>query len=388
MTRRWTINGRFLTQPVTGVQRYAREIVLALDQHMAEGHPLASGLDVELILPAGIGESLPLTAIRTRIWGGAQGHLWEQAILAARARGGIISLANTGPVLARKHIVCVHDLNTRTVPQSYSKPFRALYRVLVPTLGRTATTIATVSRHSADHLVNYGICDPEKMVIAANGHEHVLRWSPVHTDATRAAAGSGTVVLIGSQAPHKNVGLVLSLAGRLAEAGMRIALVGRTDPRVFGDAGIAQAHNVHVLGRLSDHALAALVQDSLCLAFPSFEEGFGLPPLEAMALGCPVVVSDRASLPELCGEAALYASPVDREAWMDCFLRLRSEPLLRERLAARGRVRAQRFSWSGSAQLYLRAMAVADGLAVGEEASARAPARWAGGKVAVRPHEG
>ncbi|MEP9379952.1 glycosyltransferase family 1 protein [Aquabacter sp. CN5-332] len=376
MIRHWTINGRFLTQPVTGVQRYGREVVQALDRQMAQGHPLARDLEIELVAPPDIFDPLPLTAIRTHIVGGAGGHAWEQAVLAGRARGGTISLTNTGPLLARKHIVCIHDVNTRAFPASYSRPFRMLYRALMPALGRSAIRVATVSHYSADQLVAHGICKAEKLLVAPNGHEHALQWTPAHTEVTCAAAGRDTIVLLGSQAPHKNVGLVLSIAGRLAEAGLRIALAGHADPHVFQSAGIARADNVQALGRLPDAALAALLQDSLCLAFPSFVEGFGLPPLEAMALGCPVVVSDRASLPEICGDSALYASPTDPEAWLDSFLRLRNEDALRAGLVARGRARAADFSWSTTAQLYLRAMAVADGLPVEDEAPADAPAAY------------
>ena len=100
--------------------------------------------------------------------------------------------------------------------------------------------------------------------------------------------------------------------------------------------------------------------DSFCLAFPSFTEGFGLPPLEAMALGCPVIATDRASLPEICGEAALFASPTDPEAWFRQLIRLRSSASLRAQLVAKGRLRAKLFSWAKSAELYLELMARAD----------------------------
>jgi glycosyltransferase involved in cell wall biosynthesis len=107
---------------------------------------------------------------------------------------------------------------------------------------------------------------------------------------------------------------------------------------------------------LPDEELAALLRDSLCLAFPSLAEGFGIPPLEAMALGCPVVASDRASLPEVCGDAALYASATDPEAWHSSFIRLHCDAKLRADLISRGEARARRFSWRASAELYLQTM--------------------------------
>jgi glycosyltransferase involved in cell wall biosynthesis len=151
-------------------------------------------------------------------------------------------------------------------------------------------------------------------------------------------------------------------------------VVGSADSRVFAtNAAAPEAQNIAWLGRLSDSEVAALLGDCLCLAFPSFVEGFGLPPLEAMALGCPVVASDRASLPEVCGEAALYASPGDPDAWFAQLLRLSRNPHLRARMIELGHTRSSIFRWTASAELYLQAMAYADGLAIARE-PAREPA--------------
>ncbi|TJW23124.1 MAG: glycosyltransferase family 4 protein, partial [Mesorhizobium sp.] len=80
----------------------------------------------------------------------------EQAVLPAYLRGGLLSLCNTGPLTVRRQVLCIHDVNTRACPQSYSLPFRLLYRTLVPALGRTALKIATVSQYSAGELTRYG----------------------------------------------------------------------------------------------------------------------------------------------------------------------------------------------------------------------------------------
>jgi glycosyltransferase involved in cell wall biosynthesis len=166
--------------------------------------------------------------------------------------------------------------------------------------------------------------------------------------------------MIGSSAPHKNVGFILDMAERLANADLRIAVVGAADPRIFRGQSLIEATNIHWLGRVSDGELAALLRDSLCLAFPSLTEGFGLPALEAMAIGCPVVVSDRASLPEVCGPAALFASPDDPDAWFDKFVQLRESRTLRLHMIDKGRTRASEYSWRATAMRYLEAMATAD----------------------------
>ena len=363
MTRYWSINGRFLTQPLSGVQRYAQEIVRGLDALVSEGHPLAQGLELEVITPPGLARPLPLGAISMRSAGKRGGHAWEQLSLPKAPRGGLLSLANAGPVAARKHIVCIHDVNTRLVPASYSPQFRALYRILVPALGRSAARIATVSHFSADQLVGFGIAGRAKMAVIPNGHEHALAWQARHSLTTERAGGPATVLLLGSPAPHKNMQMLLGVTGKLAAMGLRLAIVGKVDSRVFAKAvPQVDAPNVIWLGGVGDDELAAMMADCLCLAFPSLTEGFGLPALEAMARGCPVVSTDRASLPEVCGNAALLASPTEPGAWLAHFQRLKQDQALRTVLIERGHAQAQRFRWKKSAEMYLRLMARVDGL--------------------------
>ena len=363
MARRWTINGRFLSQPTTGVQRYAREVVRALDALIAEQAPLARGLEVGLHCPPG-SDKIPLAIIERREIGRTSGHIWEQTQLPLSLDGGgLLSLCNTGPLLSRKHIVCIHDANVWNAPQSYSRAFRSFYRALLPCLGKTAWRVSTVSDYSLGELVHRGVIPAQRAFVAPNGHEHATRWTPEHSVRTRMAASRETIVMIGSAAPHKNVGLVLDMADRLAEAGLRIAIVGMSDSRVFKSGPTStKAQNIQWLGRISDGELAALLEDSLCLAFPSLTEGFGLPALEAMAVGCPVVVSDRASLPEVCGSAALFAPPDDPEAWFDRFMQLRNSEALRLQMIGKGRARASAYSWRATALRYLKAMAAADGV--------------------------
>jgi glycosyltransferase involved in cell wall biosynthesis len=156
--------------------------------------------------------------------------------------------------------------------------------------------------------------------------------------------------------------LLLGLTDELAKRGLRLAVAGASNTRIFAsDEDYVEKPGVVWLGRISDEEFAAMLDDCLCLAFPSLTEGFGLPPLEAMARGCPVVVSNRASLPEVCGTAALYASPDDPASWLSQFERLRDSVDLRKKLSDAGCARASRFTWRRSAELYLEAMAECDG---------------------------
>jgi glycosyltransferase involved in cell wall biosynthesis len=111
-----------------------------------------------------------------------------------------------------------------------------------------------------------------------------------------------------------------------------------------------------ILGYVTDHDLAYLMDRALCLVFPSWTEGFGLPIVEAMARGCPVISSDRASLPEVCGDAALLAPPDLPEVWVRHVRALATSPELRQNLIGLGHEQVRRFSWAKTAAGYLELM--------------------------------
>jgi glycosyltransferase involved in cell wall biosynthesis len=352
----WAINGRFLTQRMTGVQRYAYEIVAALDALLSESDD-ATILAMRLVLPPQAEAKLSLSRIAVRRTSVGSGHLWDQFVLPFYSGGGLLSLGNSGPIVARTHIVCIHDANIFILPESYSRTFVMAYRTLLPLLGRRAARVATVSQFSADMLVKFGVCRREKIFIAPNGHEHVLRW-----DAKRAqipllrTLKRPYVLLLGSAARHKNVDVVLSQAAALDEAGIDIVVAGGASGIFAASAREASRPNVHQLGFVSDDDLAALYESALCLAFPSRTEGFGIPPLEAMAKKCPVISSNAASLVEVGGDAFLYVDPDDRDGWRRAMIALSGNEELRASLSLKGRERARLFSWRRSAQLYLQEM--------------------------------
>jgi glycosyltransferase involved in cell wall biosynthesis len=257
-------------------------------------------------------------------------------------------------LFARNHIVCIHDLNTFIEPESYSRAFRLAYWALLPALGRQAARVATVSQFSASALANYGICGPEKIFIAPNGHEHALRW-----DEKRARIPllehlkRPYVLVLGSRAKHKNVNIILDQAQGFDVAGIDIVVVGAASNIFSADVTSYERSNIHYAGYVSDDDLAALYGRALCLAFPSKTEGFGIPPLEAMARGCPVVSSNAASLVEVGGDAAAYVKPDDGEGWKNTIVGLLANADRRSAMIAQGRKRATIFTWKRSAQIYL-----------------------------------
>ena len=349
----WSINGRFLTQSRTGVQRYAGEMTRAIDDALAADDKLARGQRWDLLIPADCATPPSYTAIDVRRSTRGTGYAWEQAILPMMAKGGLVNFANLGPLAHRRQIVCLHDANIFLEPTSYSNYFRLAYRGLFPVLARRARTVTTVSAFSAGMLREFGVTGTRCAKVIPNGHEHALRWN---ASASRFSAPGlfrrPFVFALGSRAKHKQLDLLLGLAPALDAMGLDLVVSGGTS-KIFADSELPASGNVFPLGFVSDDDLAALLGRALCFAFPSRTEGFGLPLLEAMVHGAPIVTSNRASMPEVCGDAALYAAPDDPAAWLARIARLAENQTLRATLRAKGSLRYKRFSWRDGASMYL-----------------------------------
>lgn len=347
----YAVNGRFLTQSPTGVQRYAFNVVRAMNNVLDEGEWLP------VIAPVGCPDP-GFTRARLVTSGRFSGHAWEQMVLPRLCRGPLLNLCNTAPAFKADQIVCIHDANIFAAPESYSRVFRTVYAHLQPQLVRRSARITTVSHASARQLARYLPIRQSDIAVLPNGYEHALLWNPAL--ATLApqivsaiqAKGRQFVLALGSRAQHKNLGLLIKAAEALDSLKIDVVIAGG-DAGIFAPGLLERRPNIHVAGRVSDDELAYLLKNALCLVFPSLTEGFGLPIVEAMALGCPVVASDCASMPEVCGSAALMASPFKIHEWIDHIDALKQSGLLAGELRDRGLEQVRNFSWSQTAEGYL-----------------------------------
>lgn len=359
--RVWSINGDFLALAPTGVARYAIEVTRALDQLVGEQHPLTIGLELNVLAPraapAGFLDFIPVHVI-SEFNSPRLPQFWVQAQLPPRVEGGLLSLCNLAPVIVRHQIVCIHDLQTWIVPESYGLMFRLAHRLILPLLGRRARMITTVSGFSRAHLVDFGVAPEPKIVVAYNGSDHARRWQPARS---RLDIGERPFVLaLGRREAHKNALLIGQIAGPLAERGIDVYVAGDVDQRAIGTFSADRPSAMRLLGRISDDDLAFALSRALCFLLPSRIEGFGLPAVEAMALGCPVIASSAPCLPEVCGDAAIYAAPDDPGAWVSAVERLRADAALRSAMVAKGTVRAETYSWRSTAETYLELMTRVD----------------------------
>jgi glycosyltransferase involved in cell wall biosynthesis len=365
--RRWSVNGDFTTLRPTGVARYARETTLALDALVAERHPLTEDLALELLVPRPVQDPLPLKALPVRLVPEYRRprlpQFWVQAQLPRQVEGGLLSFCNLAPVVLKRQVVCIHDLHTMMVPESYGRLFRWVHRLVLPAVGRRADRITTVSEFSRSRIAAYGVAPAGKVAVTYNGSDHVDRWDESRSDLGRRPDWP-YVFCLAQRQPYKNMELIVRLAPVLERMGLDLWIAGDVDPARLFAGRTGKPANVRLPGRIGDDDLKAALANALCFLFPSRIEGFGLPAIEAMAAGCPVVASTSPCLPEICGEAALYADPDDAGAWIERVRLLQEDKALCRRLVAAGRARASAYSWRRVAETYLELMASIDGVSV------------------------
>jgi glycosyltransferase involved in cell wall biosynthesis len=360
LTRRsWTINGDFVSLSPTGVARYAREVTRALDELVSEKHPLTRDLELNVVAPL----PLSLTAIPVTVVPEFRHprlpQFWVQCQFPLHVRGGVLSFCNLAPVALSRQIVCIHDLHTFIMPESYGRGFRLAHRIVLPLLGKRAARITTVSELSREHLIQYAIADSKKIVVAHNGADHALRWNASRSTLSFDQMRPFVLFFWRSQ-KYKNNELIKSIAGPLDAQGIDIVIVGETPQQDDSWTALSGMSNIKHVGRIDDDTLAQALSKALCLIFPSRIEGFGLPAVEGMTLGCPLVASTARCLPEICGDGALYADPDDPSEWIDAITRIKSDKELRADLVVKGRRQASAYSWRKVAETYLGLMADID----------------------------
>ncbi len=346
--RRIYINGRFLTQQTTGVQRFAREIVGALDTILVAKHS-SPAPGIVLLTPPGAARLNGLRAIESRAVGVLRGQAWEQLELPRYTRDGVcLNLCNTAPLAGRSTVVTIHDAGVFAVPAAYSHAFRLWYRLLHPQLGRRALRTVTVSEFSRAELSRYIGIAPEAITVIPNGGEHILSEPADRRILERLGLKGRYVLAVSSRSPHKNFAGIQAAMKYMRHQDFTLIFAGGANARIFRKAETVSGE-ARLAGRVTDAELRALYENAECFVYPSFYEGFGLPPLEAMTCGCPVVVSRSASLPEVCGNAAVYCDPSDPADIAGALNRVLDSRALQEELRCRGSERAARFTWRRAA---------------------------------------
>lgn len=340
------INSRFLTQKVTGVQRFAIELCLRLKE-MSD--------DLVFVCPKNIENKLLAKELDAIVIGTHVGHLWEQYDLPKwlKSNGSplLINLANTAPLFYSNKISTIHDIAFEVYPQTFSKIFLLYYKFLIPRIARTSKKLITVSEFSKKELIKYYDLSSDLIEVIYNSVSKTFSANPNKDGKTE----NDYILAVSSLNYRKNFIYILESFKRIQTIDDKsyLYIVGDLMTSSFNGIDLSEYEGnprIKFLGRISDEELVKLYRNALCFVYPSLYEGFGIPPLEAQACNCPVICSNSSCLPEVFGDSVLYCNPHEIDTLVEQISFLLNDDSLREKMINLGRLNTNRYSWQNSAE--------------------------------------
>jgi glycosyltransferase involved in cell wall biosynthesis len=324
-------NIRVLRAPLTGVQRYTLELLKRKPDTLRTVQP-------------------------PEFMSGALGHVWEQAILPLEARGHLLwSPASTGPICVENQVVTVHDVAPLECPGGYSRGFRRWYGFQWRHLLPRTRAIISVSEFTKRRMIEaFGVA-ADKVHVTPLGVDHD-RFFPQPSDRVEAlrrklALPEDFAVFVGALSARKNIIRLLDAWHQSEQSGFQLIIAGGGGPNhvLAGTNAPPLPPNARLLGRIDDADLPTLLTAAGVFVYPSLYEGFGLPPLEAMACGTPCLVANGTALPETTDDAALSVDPLDVSDIARGLTRILGDAALRRELRAKGLQHAAGYTWDKTA---------------------------------------
>ena len=344
-TRKFIINGRFMADRMQGIVRYGREILNLLEPL------LQKDIHIILAVPCNAKDVPNYKNMEVVTLGNKTGILWEQLEFASfirKHRDYIpINFCNTVPFFVQPGITAIHDIMYKLFPENYKSirnRFSRLWHCLqYKYITRHEKKIITVSEFSKREIMKYYNVEESKIVVIPAAWQHVVEYKENFDWKMRYPYLSPMQYFfsLSTLAKNKNFRWIIEVAKRNPK--YTFAVVGKLYEEDLNNL----PQNVKLLGYVSDMDACSLLKNCKAFLFPSLYEGFGLPPLEALALGVDVISSDTASMPEVLGNSVHYINPFDYEVDL--------EKLLAEEIDSKEET-LKRFSWNRGATLLLQTL--------------------------------
>lgn len=337
------INSRFLTQNLTGVQRFAIEISLHLKKNL--------GNEIIFLSPNNIVQKEYAKQLEVQIIGKHTGHLWEQIDLPLHLRKIgkpiLINLANMAPIFYSNKISTIHDVAFLAFPETFSKSFLFAYKFLIPRILKTSKHIITVSNFSKEEIIKAYHIKNDHISVIYNAVSNNFKYKK--NDSLKQER---YFLAVSSLNYRKNFIAVLQAFVRYAKSNSNenLYIIGDIKNTNFKNLNIdiyKKHPHIKFLGRVSDKELIEYYSNAIGFIYPSLYEGFGIPPLEAQKCNCPVLLSDISPLKEVFKDSGIYCNPYDINdiATKMAFLVENTDVYIQK-----GTLNTQRFSWDKSVE--------------------------------------
>ncbi len=302
------VNANFLTKPVTGLERYALELSLATQNYQN---------DLIFLSPRknSIDNHYDLSQLNILPVGNSKNYFWEQielpVYLLKNKKPLLINLTNTAPVIYRNQVTVIHDLAFMHNPAWYSRKAALFFSWIVKQSAKASKHIITVSSFSKSEIQKYLHIPSARITVIPEGisstilslskNEYPNKWG-------------NYILAVATLEPRKNLANLIKAFLKAGVDDYKLLIVGSSNSTVFNNPELEEFrknNSIIFLGYVNDLILAGLYKNAKLFTYISYYEGFGIPPLEALVSGCPVLASNVSSMPEILGEFAEYCNPCD-----------------------------------------------------------------------------
>ena len=337
MNNNFTVNCRALNKPITGIPRYLHEIISRFPDSSFR----------------------PLSPSRS-FSEGIKGHLWEQLILpnSKNKEELLWSPSNTGPAFLQNQVVTIHDMAFFDRHETMSRSFQLFYSMLIPKLVKNCKRVIAVSEFTKSRISYYTNISPEKIITIHNGVSEDFFIAPKisKTELFKKLGinRSNYFLSLSSLEPRKNLDKLISAWKKLpinTTKDTNLVIAGGIGScSVFQKQTLEGGNGIIFTGRLGEEELIACLHYANLFVYPSTYEGFGLPILEAMAAGTPVLCGNAKALKEVGGDLPIYINPHDSDLFAETLEHALKSPEKQKEKSDEAQKRAMKFNWQNTAE--------------------------------------
>ncbi|MDD2386790.1 MAG: glycosyltransferase family 1 protein [Bacteroidales bacterium] len=333
------INGHFMTQSMTGIQRFSYELCKAM---------INAGEEIIVLAPRKVRPEYQLNCKIIK-FGVFNGVLWEHLelliLLLNKRKPLLLNFGSPGPLFYKNRIVTIHDVSFKKNPKWFAWYYSLYYRIITPIYAKRSHKIITVSEFSKSEIQKWLKISDDKFAIVHNAVSKEIKPEEQDTPIQKGKY----ILTVSSLDPRKNIVNIFKAFALNKNKDLQLILAGKKSS-MFNFKENDEV-KIKSIGYVSNSQLANLYKNAIAFIYLSYYEGFGIPPLEAMSFGCPVILSDIPVFKEIYNDSALFVNPDNLDEINNAINRIVNNERLRTNLISKGLKKSQEYTWEKSAKI-------------------------------------